>query len=175
MKLNYQKYCFRTDESAIFKETFQKVAVNVFLENIENRHLNEAICKSLGIEDCDLTGVYFWVMNMDGIGYKIYAGKTKSLKRRLSDYTNPFQIHSPNDYKLQFFQTFILKHFPEATFDLYFMKCNMHDYTSKETEVVNTFKPLVNERAKVSLEAKEKMKAAFANYYNSVFIEKSNA
>uniref|UniRef100_UPI00404836C9 GIY-YIG nuclease family protein n=1 Tax=Rheinheimera sp. TaxID=1869214 RepID=UPI00404836C9 len=172
MGAGLEKYKFTDEMYQALTANFCLVAESVNLDEISRDEIDYRIRESLTNELSDITGVYFWTMNLHKVRYKIYAGKTKSLKRRLSDYINPFQIHSPNDYKLKFFQNFIFRNFPEATFDLYFMPCDLHSYTQHETETVKHFCPLVNERAQLSQEAKNKMKQAFAEYYDSVFAEK---
>ena len=107
--------------------------------------------------------------------YKIYVGKTKSLPRRLSDYTNEFQVHAPNDYKLRFFQSFILGREPNAAFDLYFSKGGAQGYTMDETEAVKEYGPLINERAETTAEDREIMKQAFAAHYSGIFAQKVGA
>ena len=94
----------------------------------------------------DEPGVYFLLMRLNDRLYKIYAGKTRCLRRRLDDYTNEFQVHSPNDYKLRFFRSFILKHEPKTEFDLYFQKCTKDTYTQKETAMIEKYDPLINQR-----------------------------
>lgn len=94
----------------------------------------------------DEPGVYFLLMRLNDSLYKIYAGKTRCLRRRLDDYTNEFQVHSPNDYKLRFFRNFILKHEPKTEFDLYFQKCTKDTYTDRETAMIEKYRPLINQR-----------------------------
>lgn len=94
----------------------------------------------------DVPGVYFLLMRLNDNLYKIYAGKARCLRRRLDDYTNEFQAHSPNDYKLCFFRNFILLHEPQAEFDLYFQKCAKDTYTQRETAMIKKYDPLINQR-----------------------------
>jgi len=91
-------------------------------------------------------GVYFLVMRLNNCLYKIYAGKARCLRRRLNDYTNEFQIHSPNDYKLRSFRKFMLTHEPQTEFDLYFQKCTKETYTQRETAMIEKYGPLINQR-----------------------------
>ena len=172
MGINLDKFKIDNNDLPEFLNQFSLVAESVNLEISSRSEVESKIIESLMIDDCNVTGVYFWILRIEDAQYKIYAGKTKSLKRRLSDYFNKFQIHSPNDYKLKFFQSFIFSHLPNADFDLYFKQCNLSDYTEYETQTVNQFKPLINERAQVTDEAKDKMKQAFAEYYESVCIAK---
>ncbi len=153
--------------------------LDIEMRNLESKY--SLVLKSVNLNLIDKTsltkipsifGVYFWVMSYKGSKYKIYIGKTNSLKRRLNDYSINFQIHSPNDFKLRFFQDFINSHFNDSTLDLYFMECSKNDYTERETDAINTFKPVINERAHVSDEMKNKMKQAFEEYYKEIFISK---
>ena len=83
-----------------------------------------------------------------------------------------FQIHSPNDYKMRFFQDFIFKHIPDAKFSLFFRRCSLEEYTEIETYSLKRYNSLINQRAATKEETKEKMKQAFREYYEAVFISK---
>jgi hypothetical protein len=114
-------------------------------------------------------GVYFWLLDLDSNCYKIYIGKTTSLKRRLGDYSNPFQIHSPNDYKMKFFQEFILNKYENAQFRLLFKRASKESITALETKEINAFNPLINQRKKPSKEVQLKIFDSFRAYYNESF------
>src|SRR5437763_1551320 len=66
------------------------------------------------------TGCYLWVMQCGEARYKIYLGRTGSIRKRARDYSREFQVHSPNDFKLRLFQSFMAKSWPAAKLDLYF-------------------------------------------------------
>ena len=117
----------------------------------------------------DEPGVYFLLMRLNDNLYKIYAGKTKCLRRRLDDYTNEFQVHSPNDYKLRFFRNFILKHESKTEFDLYFQKCTKDTYTQRETAMIEKYKPLINQRGDGG---RMVIQDAFEAYFSQVFERK---
>ncbi len=121
-------------------------------------------------ETSKVLGVYFWTMRLGNNTFKIYAGKTNSLPRRLRDYKNEFQEHAPNDYKLRFFHTLMFEYHSDAELDLYFVAANGH--TQKENEVVRYYRPLINEKAKVSEADRKIIKDAFKEYYNSIFKKK---
>ena len=157
------QYQLADEEAVTFHAEFKLIMSNVNLETIK---LNNPALTALS----NVLGVYFWVMRLGGSAYKIYAGKTNSLPRRLRDYKNEFQEHAPNDYKLRFFQTFMLEHHSDAELDLYFVDAEGH--TQKENEVVRKYCPLINEKAKVSKVDKKIMKDAFEKYYASIFKEK---
>lgn len=115
-------YKFSNDELKILKIEYLSIIKNVNLSAI-NKNILEKITNDYG--------VYFWLMNYKNEQYKIYIGKTNSLKRRLNDYKVNFQIHSPNDFKLRFFQEFTNKHLQNSSLDLHFMKCSKDNYTEK--------------------------------------------
>lgn len=154
------RYQLTSEEAATFHTEFKLVMSNVNLETIK---LNNPALTALS----NVPGVYFWVMRLDSSTYKIYAGKTNSLPRRLRDYKNEFQEHAPNDYKLRFFQTFMLEHHSDSELDLYFIVADGH--TQKENEVVRKYCPLINEKARVSEADRKIMKDAFEEYYTSIF------
>ena len=117
----------------------------------------------------DVPGVYFLIMRIGQYRYKVYAGKTKTIKRRLYEYTSEFQVHAPNDYKLRFFQEFMLKHDPKIKFDLYFQKSDIDGYTKMETAVVREYKPLINQRNHSVVAERMAMKEAFTTYCVQMF------
>lgn len=117
----------------------------------------------------DVAGIYFLTMRIGTSTYKIYVGKTRSLPRRVSDYSKNFQVHAPNDFKLRCFQAYIKEQFPLAVFDLYFAQAGLQGYTSDETEAEKLYRPLINQRADTSAEDKLIMKRAFENHYSTIF------
>lgn len=115
----------------------------------------------------NVPGVYFVVMRLeDGSKYKIYVGKTKSLKRRLNDYVNPFQIHAPNDYKLRFFREFVGRYDLMVRFDIYFCRSGIDNYTKVEADNINYYLPLINQSSKVD---KAVIQGAFETYFFTNF------
>lgn len=164
MKLSgLERYRLTNDEATKFLVEFNLIMSDINLKNID---LNDPAIKALAKKN----GVYFWIMRLGDSAYKIYAGKTNSLPRRLRDYKNEFQVHAPNDHKLRFFQSFMRDHHPNAELDLYFIDADSH--TQKENEIVEKYKPLINEKASVSDAMRKEMKGAFAEYYASIFKEK---
>lgn len=158
-----ERYRLTDDEVAVFFVEFGLVISKVSLQVI---NLNDPAIQAL----TNRNGVYFWMMRLENKAYKIYAGKTNSLPRRLKDYKNEFQVHAPNDHKLRFFQSFMYEHYPEAELDLYF--CCADDHTQTENAVVRKYRPLINEKASVSEAVRMVMKDAVSKYYSSVFMEK---
>ena len=114
-------------------------------------------------------GVYFLVMRLNDCSYKIYAGKARCLLRRLNDYTNGFQIHSPNDYKLRAFRHVILNHEPQTEFDLYFQKSSKDTYTQQETATIKKYDPLLNQRGDGD---RNLIQEAFEAYFSQSFKKK---
>lgn len=136
---------------------------------------NFSLCKSdlrqhpILTEVKDVPGVYFLLMRLDDCLYKIYAGKARCLLRRLNDYTNEFQIHSPNDYKLRFFRSFVLQYEPETEFDLYFQKCTKDTYTQREVAMIKKYTPLINQRGEGD---RMLIQDAFKAYFSQSFKKK---
>jgi hypothetical protein len=104
--------------------------------------------------------------------YKIYIGKTSSLKRRMNDYAKEFQPHSANDFKLRIFQQAIFDHAPDAVFQLRFRPVGLADCTRLESEAVREFLPLLSERSSPSAETKEAIRNAFEAFYRRGFEER---
>lgn len=164
MKLSgLERYRLTDDEATMFLVEFSLIMSDINLKIVD---LNDPAIKALAKKN----GVYFWMMRLGDRAYKIYAGKTNSLPRRLRDYKNEFQVHAPNDHKLRFFQSFMRDHHPDAELDLYFIDADSH--TQKENEVVEKYSPLINEKASVSEAVRKEMKDAFSEYYASIFREK---
>jgi len=161
--MNLNPFKLSDDELLTLNSDYSLIIKNVDFTSINKNQYNEIP---------ENYGVYFWLMRYKNDSYKIYIGKTNSLKRRVNDYTIDFQIHSPNDFKLQFFQNFIRSNLDGTNLDLHFMQCTKDDYTEKETKAINMFKPFINQRAKVSVEVKNKMKKAFEGYYHQIFADK---
>lgn len=116
-----------------------------------------------------VSGIYFWVLAHDDKLHRIYVGKTKSLGYRISNYADHFQPHSPNDFKLQIFHSFIKNVLPGSELDLYFHQCAEADLKSAESEEIKFFSPLLNGRMLATPEARDALQAAFVQYYQSGF------
>jgi predicted GIY-YIG superfamily endonuclease len=145
------------------------------LEGVNLHKINEQVPKLKTFEK--MSGVYFWVLRRDGCRYKIYIGRTNDLSKRVKDYTRKFQPHSPNDYKLRFFQELL-----GGKFDLYFLGVeDKKQCVRKETDVIKRLQPLINDLPKAIKLLKEnpqkkdewcgatkKLEKAFCDYYASV-------
>ncbi|SRR6266498_4905791 len=132
-----------------------------------SQQLKEVLSKYKGAQ-----GIYFWVMTHESLAYKIYVGKTKSLADRVLNYISEFQPHSPNDYKLRIFQTFIVTLMPSATLDLYFASQDPPNLTHAENQAISKFGPFLNQLAAPTAEAKNELKKAFTLYYQATFERK---
>jgi hypothetical protein len=113
----------------------------------------------------DSSGCYFWTMRSEGEEHKIYIGRTRSLQNRVKDYSKGFQLHSPNDYKIQFFQEFISQNYCSVGLDLYFKQCSVKENPKQEAKLVRKFRPLINDRMATSLEEKIKVQDVYRQYY----------
>jgi len=133
----------------------------------------ELVRRDIDLTKCprvpDGSGIYFWLMTLDSVEYKVYIGRTKSLSRRVKEYANEFQPHSPNDYKLRFFQEFMKDAAPGATLDLYSSKEMPKGLDNEETVAVNEYDPLINVLPKPTSQAKNALMHAYSIYYRSLF------
>jgi hypothetical protein len=114
-------------------------------------------------------GLYFFVLNFDRRQFKIYLGRTNALSRRMREYTSAFQPHSPNDFKLQAFQRFVLEVIPSATIDLYFQRLPASALKEAEAAAIKLYQPLLNELSQPTAEARQALQEAFSHYVRSTF------
>jgi hypothetical protein len=136
------RYALTADDRIVLAP-FRLVLRDVNLETLKpNGELRPFIGKS---------GVYFWVMELNGVDHKIYAGRTNNLPRRIKEYTNGFQPGVPNDFKLRHFQSWMRAKHPEARLNLYF--CEADDVVKFETRIINATKPFINEQKHGDAEA----------------------
>jgi hypothetical protein len=119
----------------------------------------------------DRPGIYFWVMRLQESGdqYRIYVGKTKSISYRVQNYFSPFQPHSPNDFKLQIFSTFLSERVPGASLDLYFSPREESELTTAEKQAFEVYDPLLNAKRRASSAARDALQEAFSAYYRLAF------
>lgn len=155
-----KKYKISQSQLVGFRDEFSLVLQNFGLSKTEIRQ------HPVLMEVKNVPGVYFLLMRSNDSLYKIYAGKARCLRRRLNDYTNEFQVHSPNDYKLRFFRNFMLMHEPQAEFDLYFQKCAIDTYTQRETAMIEKYDPLINQRGQGD---RMVIQDAFKSYFSQSF------
>lgn len=160
--LSFKKYRFTIEELVQLEENYVLLLENVDLNNL-------TISEHINVLSQYEVGVYFWVMTIDMTKYKIYIGKTNSIERRVKDYCGGFQIHSPNDYKMRFFQSFIASNVAKFSLSLHFSAQEKHNYTAAETESINFFKPMINQRLITKSSHKKQLKEAYEVYYHNVF------
>jgi excinuclease UvrABC nuclease subunit len=159
-----EAFCFSPEEQIGLESSFRLLLDDVNMINGSKESMRQSIL------DAGVTsGVYFWVMGIRELQYRIYIGKTKSVMRRVADYMKEFQAHSPNDYKIRIFQQTILQCEPSARFSLYFTQSPLSDYTSLENELIRKYDPLLNRRAKVSQAAQDMFRNAFEAFYRAGF------
>lgn len=150
------RYRLRPDESRVLCAEFRALLTDIDFRRSAPADVDPA------------SGVYFWVLRQSSDVYKIYIGRTRSIAKRVRDYHAEFQVHSPNDFKLRFFQEFVHGHFPDATFDLYFRAEPLETCKRIETECIRRYDPMMNQRSRHH-EARVALKASFAEYYSQVF------
>jgi hypothetical protein len=130
-----ERYRFTAADDEILKE-FVRIAANVDLDAVDHNQFTRYAKRQ---------GVYYWVKRFRGERFKIYAGRTNSLPRRVREYANRFQSGVPNDYKLRHFQDWMRERFPDAEFDLYFLETSNHG--EREKEILRKTRPFINKRA----------------------------
>lgn len=116
-----------------------------------------------------VAAIYFWTMRLNDKEFKIYIGKTNSISLRAQNYTGEFQPHSPNDFKLRIFRSFISEVAPTATLNFYVSKITAHDLTNAEKLAIAKYNPFLNKRQHPSPEAKALLRDAFSLFYRSSF------
>lgn len=175
MKLIFDPYRFTQQEKQKFDKQFLAIASDIRLASLSKKEASTIVSNALGSDSKNQVGVYFWVLHTNRGLFKIYVGKTRSMNRRLSDYVAGFQVHSPNDYKMRLFQAFVFSHISDARFGLFFQRCSLEQYTNCETDALDVYRPLVNERVKADGKARAKVEQGFRDYYDSVFAAKLGA
>jgi hypothetical protein len=161
----FDRFLLQGEQSITMRREFQPVLNGTDLE--KNRQVLEVISTYKGVP-----GIYFWVLRYENAEYKVYIGKTNSLSYRVLNYVSEFQPHSPNDYKLRIFHTFLIELFPTATLDLYFAEKELNSLAQAETDAINRYNPLLNKLPKPTAEAKDELRKAFSLYYRSAFEQK---
>jgi hypothetical protein len=122
----------------------------------------------------DTSGCYLWLMRIGQERYKIYVGRTRSVRKRLKDYGLAFQMQSPNDFKLQLFQLFMADTWHDAELELYFVECPEADLKERERMLINSLHPLINNLRVPSPEERRSAQQAFTSYYNNALNELLN-
>ncbi len=101
------------------------------------------------------------------VSYKLYIGKTNSLADRLNFYLSDFQPHSPNDFKLRVFASYLNEIAHSATMDLHFKSVDVRSLTEAENDAVRRYDPILNKLPQPSLDARNRLREAFELYYRS--------
>lgn len=157
-----ENFAFTEEQKASLEGTFDQVLTGSKLHVDELKSSRIAAFKKI-------SGVYFWVMRWDDRMFRIYIGKTKDMLYRFDNYVSGYQPHSPNDFKMQIFRSFITKTIPNAALDLYFIKTEAEHLTKSENEAIRLYLPLLNKRSQPTTETREKLRDAFIEYYESSF------
>jgi hypothetical protein len=124
------------------------------------------------LQENGLTGIYLWTIRpgtAQDDEHVVYVGRTNSLARRIAEYLRGFQPHSVNDFKLQIFQERLLESSRGSQLCLYFKPEPVENLPKAEKCAVDAFRPLLNERMKMSAEAQEDFRRAFKRYYAAGF------
>lgn len=122
----------------------------------------------------DTSGCYLWLMRAGRERYKIYVGRARSVRKRVKDYSLAFQIHSPNDFKLQLFQLFMADTWPDAELELYFVGCPEVDLNKRERTLNDSLHPLIYDLRAPSPKERRDAQKAFASYYKNALNELLN-
>ena len=154
------RFLFSQDQAAQLRAEFEQIATDIRL------HSADASVRSSMPQT---SGCYFWTLRDTGREYRIYVGRTKSMKKRFADYASDIQIHAPNDQKLRFFQEFIHELDETAAFDLYFMRVPEMESKARERLLVDHFKPLINSLRRPTPEDRESIRNGFRAYYRDAF------
>lgn len=117
----------------------------------------------------DKSGCYLWVVRYGAAKYCIYAGRTNSVRRRAGDYSAPFQMHSPNDFKLRFFEEQLREFQPQAKLSLFFKAVPTEHCVEEEKRFISMFMPAINRLAAPSAQDREVIQSAYRDYYRSAF------
>ena len=114
------------------------------------------------------SGVYLWTVRFDAVEYTLYVGKAKTLNKRIYNYSQPFQPHSPNDRKLYFAQEALRNTKPEARFPLYWKPVSLSDLNEAEYTAIILLKPVLNDRNRYSAEHRARLAESYGALYSEV-------
>ena len=114
------------------------------------------------------SGVYLWTMRHNDVEHTLYVGKATLLSRRIYNYSQSFQPHSPNDRKLYFAQAAIRETKPNACFPLYWKQVPTEKLNTVELAAISEFKPVLNDRNTYSFGHRERLAAAYGELYREV-------
>ena len=114
------------------------------------------------------SGVYLWTFVTGATESAIYIGKAMSLSRRIYNYAQPFQPHSPNDRKLYFAQSALRSTTPRASFPLYWKPVPSAALNETERNAITALRPALNDRSRYSQEHRTGLEAAYSALYKEV-------
>ncbi len=114
------------------------------------------------------SGCYLWLLCHECRQYKVYLGRAGSIRKRVKDYGLDFQLHSPNDFKLRLFYSFMTEWWPGSTLDLYFAAHPAAHLRDRERDLIRQFRPLINNLPAPSDDERTIVQDAFRAYYRSV-------
>jgi hypothetical protein len=114
-------------------------------------------------------GCYVWVAQHNSSRYCVYVGRTTSIRRRAADYSAPFQLHSPNDFKLRFFEEDLRKAAPDALLSLYFKALPEKECFAEEQHLIAALHPAINSLPRPVESDRLVIKDAYRQYYRSAF------
>ena len=146
----------------------------IFAEHKEWIHLCESL--SLASPTCaqqakslpNEPGLYAWTVTIGTQEVVLYIGRASSLRRRIYNYTQPFQPHSPNDRKLYFAQRALTRRFPTAQFSLYWQACSVELLNEREKKEIHSLSPVLNVKSVYSREHTAKLEQAYSDLYEEV-------
>ncbi|MEK6244358.1 MAG: GIY-YIG nuclease family protein [Pseudomonadota bacterium] len=118
-------------------------------------------------------GVYFVSGEREGNPLKVYVGKANNFRKRLRDYHRGFQVHSPNDRKLAFVQEWLGRADPQWQLRLHTLEVEQgKDLDKVERKWIRLLDRLVNGTVRLGDQEKEKIHAAYRNYFHEFFANK---
>lgn len=125
-------------------------------------------------------GVYLWTVLEPNLEcepnreWALYVGKAKSLAKRIYNYTQPFQPHSPNDRKIYFAQKALSRRLEQTKYPLYWKPVPTHLLNESECDAIKELSPLLNARSRYSKEHTLKLELAYEQLYEEVLSRQSN-
>lgn len=120
-------------------------------------------------------GCYIWVAQYNSSRYCVYVGRTTSIRRRASDYSAPFQLHSPNDFKLRFFEEALREAAPQSKLSLYFKALPEKESLAEEQKLIAALNPAINTLLPPTESDRCVIKDAYRQYYRSAFHRRASS
>jgi hypothetical protein len=114
------------------------------------------------------SGIYLWTICHNETEHALYIGKAALLSRRIYNYAQSFQPHSPNDRKLYFAQEALRQMKPGAKFPLYWKQVSATDLNEAELDAIRNLKPVMNNRSRYSPEHRARLADAYSALYSEL-------